>query len=392
MDKREFLKLTSAAVAAGIVSVKTNAGTIVGDQNTTEPIIRTLGKTGIKLPIISSGGLKLDNPGLIKEVFKSGIKHFDSALSYGNNNNDIVLGQMLKEFGRSNYIVSTKVLFQADKETGQYKSDATTEAFLAKLDESLQNQGNEYVDILYLHAPPSKAAALNEEMLNGLRKAKEMGKAKHLGIAMHSNQMEVIEAAIENDLYEVILITYNFRLEDTVKPALTRATAAGRGVVAMKTMAGGFLDKEKQKPINKSAALKWVLQDQNVHTAIMSIRTNEDLEFFKNMMRDIKMTPEEEKDLQSYKQTAGLFCHGCERCKKQCPYGIPIPDLMRSFMYAYGYNEPSRAKEVIESLELENQICSKCNSCSVHCLNGLDVASRIKDIVRLRDVPNEFLV
>ncbi len=37
----------------------------------------------------------------------------------------------------------------------------------------------------------------------------------------------------------------------------------------MKTMAGGgFLDKEKTKPINSTAALKWVLSNPDVTTTI----------------------------------------------------------------------------------------------------------------------------
>ena len=392
MNKREFLKLSSAAIAGGLISVKTKAKTLSASLLTKEPIFRNLGKTGIKVPIISSGGLPLDNPALVREIFKSGIKHFDSALSYQNGRNDAMIGEMLKEFGRDNFVISTKVNLPTDKETGQYKSDATTKLFLEKLDESLKLQGVEYIDILYLQAPPTRAAALNEEMLNGMRKAKELGKTRHVGVATHSNQLEVINAAIESKLYEVVVVSYNFRLENTVKPALARATNAGLGIVAMKTLAGGFLDKEKQKPINKSAALKWVLQDKNVHTAIMSIHSSADLELFKSSMYDIKMSPEEEKDIQSYSQTAGLYCHGCEECKPQCPYGLPIPDLMRSFMYTYGYGEPAKAREVIESLTLGNQICGNCPVCNVQCKNGFNVADRIKDVIRLRDVPTEFLV
>ena len=45
-----------------------------------------------------------------------------------------------------------------------------------------------------------------------------------------------------------------------MKSAIKKANQAGIGIVAMKTMAGGgFLDKEKTKPINSTAALKWVL-------------------------------------------------------------------------------------------------------------------------------------
>ncbi len=36
----------------------------------------------------------------------------------------------------------------------------------------------------------------------------------------------------------------------------------------MKTMAGAYWDREKTKPINGVAALKWVLQNENIHTTV----------------------------------------------------------------------------------------------------------------------------
>lgn len=391
MNKREFLKLSSVAIAGSMVSTSTKAGSVSPGLNLSQPIIRTLGKTGIKVPVVSSGGVQVDNPNLVREIFQSGIKHFDSAHVYRNGGVDMMLGEMTKEFGREKFIISTKVGFREDKETGQYQSDATTKAFLDMLDESLSRQGSEYVDILYLHAPPNRAAAMNEEMLNGLRKAKEQGKARFVGIATHSNQAELLETAIESNFYDIVLVAYNFRLEETVKPAIARAAKSGIGIVAMKTQAGKFLDKEKTIPVNKSAALRWVLQDENVHTAIMSIRSFDDLKLYQSIMYDINMTPEEKNDILHYKQTAGLYCHGCERCKLECPYRLPIPDIMRAYMYAYGYSETRKAYDVLASLSLDGNPCKNCTVCTVTCENGLNVAERVNDIIRIKEVPADFL-
>jgi predicted aldo/keto reductase-like oxidoreductase len=108
-------------------------------------------------------------------------------------------------------------------------------------------------------------------------------------------------------------------------------------------------------------------------------------------MYDIKMTPEEKNDIEKYKQLAGLFCHGCEVCKQQCPQRLPIPDIMRAYMYAYGYGETRDAYDVISSLSLDGNPCRKCPVCSVNCGNGLDIASRIEDILRIKQVPGDFL-
>lgn len=391
MNKREFLKLSSVAIAGSMVSTSVKAGSLSSGLSSKQPIIRTLGKTGIQVPVVSSGGVPADNPNLVREIFKSGMKHFDSAYVYKGGGVDKMLGEMTEEFEREQFIISTKVRFRADRETGQYKSDATTQAFMDMLDKSLSRQRSEYVDILYLHAPPTGAAAMNEEMLNGLRKAKEQGKARFVGISTHSNQVELLETATESNFYDVVLVAYNFRLEGTVKPAIAKAAESGIGIVAMKTQAGKFLDKEKTVPVNKSAALKWVLQDDNVHTAIMRILNYDDLKLYQSIMYDIEMTPDEIHDIEKYKQTAGLYCHGCEQCKLQCPHRLPIPDIMRAHMYAYGYGETRSAHDVITSLSLDENPCRKCPVCSVNCSNGLDIAKRIEDIMRIKQVPADFL-
>jgi hypothetical protein len=60
-------------------------------------------------------------------------------------------------------------------------------------------------------------------------------------------------------------------------------------------------------------------------------------------------------------------------------------------MYAYGYRNISEAHELLLSLDLPQAPCQTCNTCSVRCAKGFDVADRVKDIVRLRNVPAEFL-
>ena len=89
-----------------------------------------MGKTGLEVPVVSSGVVPAANVGLVRKLFESGIRHFDSAWDYQNGQNDRMIGKMLKEFGRDKFIVSTKVLLPVNPQTGQYEKDATTKAFI----------------------------------------------------------------------------------------------------------------------------------------------------------------------------------------------------------------------------------------------------------------------
>ena len=55
-------------------------------------ICRTLGRTGIRLPIVSMGVMNSNNPNLLKVGWQSGIRHFDTAWIYQAGNNEKMVG------------------------------------------------------------------------------------------------------------------------------------------------------------------------------------------------------------------------------------------------------------------------------------------------------------
>ena len=83
--------------------------------------------------------------------------------------------------------------------------------------------------------------------------------------------LSLIDAAASMNIWDVILTAYNFKQHyiTELNSAIKKAGQAGIGIVAMKTMAGGgFLDKEKTKPINSTAAIKWALSNPDITTTI----------------------------------------------------------------------------------------------------------------------------
>jgi hypothetical protein len=66
--------------------------------------------------------------------------------------------------------------------------------------------------------------------------------------------------------------------------------------------------------------------------------------------------------------------------------------MMRAYMYAYGYHQTSLAQSLVTSLDLPQHLCEDCSLCSIECLNEWNVKEKVRDIIRLRDVPSDFLV
>ena len=85
-----------------------------------------------------------------------------------------------------------------------------------------------------------------------------------------------------------------------------------------------------------------------------------------------------------------LFCLNCGSCAEQCVEKLPVADIMRAYMYTYGYKQPSLSKQTLAELNLPASICS-CESCKVTCKAGFDVARKIAAISPVMQVPDRFL-
>lgn len=398
LRRRNFLKLGAAGAAAFLA--KPAAGLGRKEQTPAPPekgrkiITRTLGKRGIKLPVVSMGVMNSDNPNLVRAALDRGIVMLDTAHGYQRGNNETMIGGVIKGRPRDSFVIATKVPAPGrDRRTGAVPSDARPEPFIETFNLSLQRLGLDYVDILYQHNVQAREQALNEGVLSALQKIKKDGKARFIGVTTHANEPEVIRAAIESRVHDAVLTSYNIRQDhrEEVRKAIAEATQAGIGIVAMKTQAGGYWDNLKLKPINMKAALKWVLNDPNVTTAVPGMTTFDQLEADLSVMTDITLTEQEMKDLRLEAQGAGFYCQHCGQCLPACPAGLPVPDIMRSYMYAYAYRNRTAAQDLLNELALSKSPCQSCAACSVRCAKGYDVAARIKDIVRLKNVPAEFL-
>lgn len=402
LDRRQFLKkgLLGFAGAGALAAVPAalKAGAQDAPATPAPPkadfISRPLGKTGVKLPVVSMGVMNSNNENLIQAALDAGIVHLDTAHGYQRGTNEGVIGKVLKGRPRDSYFLATKVPGEPrDRQTGNFSAETKEGPFLEKFDLSLKRLGLDYVDILYLHSVQTRESVLFEPLLNALVKIKKSGKARFIGVSTHSKEHDVIRAVTEGKVHDVVLASYNFRQTNRAEldAAVAAAAAAGIGIIAMKTQAGAYWDKEKTQPINMKAALKWALSNPNITTAIPGMTTFDQLTLNLQAMTDIVLTPEEKADLElGGDGLAGLYCQGCRTCLPQCPKNLPLPQLMRSYMYAYGYRNLGAAYDLVASLGVGGNPCADCGSCAVKCALGFNVRERAMDIARIQAAPPEL--
>ncbi len=399
-SRRSFIKKGMAGLAGmtilpSVLKGKTEeqGKAAVPEKKEYKMIYRTLGKTGIKLPIVSMGVMNSDNPKLVEAALDAGIVYLDTAWSYMMGRNEEMIGEVIKGRPRGSYVIGTKVWELRDRETSLYPEDAKADAFIQKFETSLKRLGLDYVDILYHHNVSRVESLIFEPYLNALVKFKKEGKARFIGVSTHKNEPEIIKAAADSKVYDVVLTAYNFRQlhHKEVAKAAAYAVKAGLGIVGMKAIRGSG-EQRGRTVKNAKAALKWALQDDNFHTNIPGFTAFDELYTDLSIMENLKLTPEEKAALAEDQKMASLYCQQCDRCLSQCGRGVYIPDLMRSYMYAYGYRNLCAAKETLEGMDLENIPCKDCTTCRVKCTMGFDIKNKVLAIARIKDVPTDFLV
>jgi len=394
MKRRDFIgKATLGLLSTGLSIPLLRGG--ITDQNQPHKIIyRTLGRTNLRIPIVSFGVMNSDSPDLINRAIELGIKHLDTANGYLRGNSERVIGEVLENTGKRDKVyVATKMRLARDNKKGIFTTEgstrepaATEENLFKQLEISLKRLRTDYIDILYLHSCTTSQMVNFEPLMNALVKAKKQGKARFIGISTHTSEPKVIRATVDAGVYDVVLTTYNFVQEnrEEIKRAIQYAAENHIGVIAMKTQGGRRYQQRSKTEVNHESALKWVLNDENVCTTIPGMTSFEQLEQNLKVMSSLALSEKEKRELQTTSKLRGsLFCQNCRSCIPTCPNGVEIPSLMRAYMYAEGYGNFVQAKITMEKLD-KNQglnVCEDCSSCTASCRNGIDIASRLKALI-----------
>jgi predicted aldo/keto reductase-like oxidoreductase len=398
-QRREFIKKSILGISGAALwpaTMRATMSTEIQQATIPELPVRVLGKTGIKTPLISFGAGSANTAGLVKAAYFAGVKLFFSATYYGEGNNEKLVGEALKGLPRDSFVVGTAVSPDGmDTRTGKIPIPFDVNAYIKKASVSLGHFGLDYIDILLFPYAGKRDVILNESLLKAMQELKKQGMVRHIGLATHSNCDEALRAAADSKVYEVVMTAYNYKTEnkEAINAAIAYAAKAGVGIVAMKTTAGVFDDKNKSRAVNSDAVLKWPLQNENISSIVSGMSSLDELQKNIAMLKNIRLTDQELKDLNIAKldNSPGLYCHQCRTCVPQCVNRLEIPTIMRSYMYAYGYRNMEHARHTLIEADFSGKPCENCDICKVKCIAGFNVKERILDISRLKDVPKEFL-
>lgn len=363
IKRRELLKGAIASLAAAITPKFALAES--PDQMPT----RTLGRTGLQVSVLGYGAMQVSDPDIIQHGLDQGITYIDTADCYLGGRNEKVVGDAAAGI-RKRLVIATKV--HISKEPRMRKS----------VDKSLASLGVKKVDIMQLHGLSSRDQVVRKDIQQTMRKMQKEGKFSFTGVTTHSNQVEVLEAVVEDGFYDVVLVAVNFRSSPKLFKTIKQAADAGVGIIAMKTQNGGYQGGVWPELTAHQAALRYVLDQPGIHLAVPGMLSrkmiDENLEAVtrKKDLADLLELENYRADLQ------GRACSFCSECIGQCRHGTGGLDVARILMYSEGYRDidlaVSRGKEVLSRINL----CSACETCTVRCSQGIDIKASALKVLR----------
>ncbi|MCX8109678.1 MAG: aldo/keto reductase, partial [Syntrophorhabdaceae bacterium] len=169
LNRRHFLKIGFAGAA--LASTGLNAvGKLFAQTNPT-PVYRTLGRTGLKITVVSFGAMLTPDPDVLRQAFDMGINYVDTARRYMGGRNEDIVGRAIKGY-RDKVYIATKVL----------ASSTTKKEVIQDVEKSLSVLREDYIDVIQLHNLTDSDRMFIPEVREALVTLRKQGKVRFFGV------------------------------------------------------------------------------------------------------------------------------------------------------------------------------------------------------------------
>jgi predicted aldo/keto reductase-like oxidoreductase len=418
-NRRDFLKKSSFAFLA--TGLPCRSGITQRSDEKMPPDLpkikeyRVLGRTGAKVSDIGSGVPYSE--GVLKAVLESGVNFIETAESYSNGRNEILIGNVVKKYEREKIFIATKA-------SPGYKIFNSADDIIRRAEESLKRLQTNYIDLYMIHQAQNRINVKNEYFHKACEILKKNGKIRHVGLSCHGHSWweepgesleDILMTAIEDGRFDVIFCPYNFFQPEMGERILKACKANNIGTMIMKAnpmvsyddyekilKRGEELGYNEQKDYDKlkswmensrrffekynmtdieqlkEGAIQFILTNENVSTICCRFRTYTDIEKYVGLS-GTTLNNRKSKLIAELRRSLGfLNCRiGCNICEQACPHRIPVNTIMR---YNYYFQSLKLEKEAMQYYqELKYSRADICKSCDGHCEQACPygVATRI---------------
>ena len=226
---------------------------------------RLLGKTGLRLPILSFGASSLGQEFrkvTLDEALRSvrvaldcGLNFIDTSPFYGRGMSEVLLGIALRDVPRDSYTLSSKL--------GRYDNqhfDFSAKRVAESVDVTLHRLGTDHLDILFCHDIEFvKMQQIVDETLPALRKVQQQGKVRFVGFSGYP--MKIFKFILDQTNVDCVLSYNQYTLQNTRfgDEAVPYLKAKGVGVIN----AGPF----SARLLTNASLPQWLKEPESVKAA-----------------------------------------------------------------------------------------------------------------------------
>jgi predicted aldo/keto reductase-like oxidoreductase len=322
-----------------------------------------LGRTNLTVTKLGWGGIPIqrvsepDAVSVIGSVVDMGVDFLDTARSY--TNSEYRIGLALQKIKRP-VILSSKSLVR-------------TEKIYEDVHLSLKQLNVKKIDIYHLHAV-SHMGDYEKVMgsggaYRGLKRALDEGLIGHIGISSHS--LEVLEKAIQEGYFDVVMVCYSFLEPNAAKRIFPLAKTNDVGVITMKPFSGGVIEEA-------GPALRFVLSTPDIVPIPGSETLEMALENWEVFKKGVFLTQSDWDRIEALRREFDHeFCRRCDYCQP-CSEKISIQHVLGLKYIIKRFGPQTQELPWVMSLIEKARNCSECGDCLSRCPYQLPIPELVK--------------
>ena len=327
-----------------------------------------LGHSGLNVSQIGFGGIPIiplpadEASAIVRYCFDRGVTFFDTANMYPTSEEKI--GEALADV-RQQVVLATKT------------TERNAAGAAEHIDLSLKQLKTDWIDLYQLHNVSNEAALAELQAPSGayeaVFKAQQAGKIRCIGISSHS--IPVATAALETGLFQTLQFPFNFIESDPEDALFPLARSRGVGIIGMKPLGGGLLE--------RADLCFGFLQRYPDIVPIPGIHTRAEADEIVELYRHRPQSTDSHlKAMEDIRTALGKkFCHRCEYCMP-CEQGVQISGVLMFRAAAKRLSQDNVKLWLGEAMETVKQ-CVECGECEHNCPYQLPIVDLLKENLAL---------
>ena len=272
------------------------------------------------------------------------------------------------------------------------------EEHYAWVKEVLKRTGLGYFDDMQLHYGYHSREELKQErgFVRAFERLKKEGLVKHLCLSQHSysgnarvpdgeSAAEVLTAVVEDGIHEHAQFMYSYGGDPEMDEFVEFARKKGFGTIAMKTARGigrirddpVFMEKLPAGVSPHNALVRWLTTKTGLDAVVMRVKNlNEFVESFSGAGKELRASDTKAIRMMT-EQADRTACRLCAKCQPHCPQQVPIAEILRFERYAMDDHDWGKARKLYAELDRKGDACVQCETCIPFCPQALSIPEKI---------------